>query len=343
MASRSRFRRKLFAVVLAAVVGACPAAGGIAATLGRGSAGATDTSLSLDWVPNPDHVAVYYADKKGLFAKNGLKVALHVPSDPSAPVKLVGVKKADFAVSYEPEMFFAHDEGLPVTAIAAIIPVPLNSLVASPTSGIHKLSDLKGKSVGTTGIPSDEAILATAVKAAHLPAGAVKNVHVGFNLVPSLLAGRVDAIVGGYRNVERIQIQQETGKRVTYFPADKLGVPTYAELVLVANRDRLASDPAYRATARRLVKALVAAGNAARRHPAAATAIMRSVSQYKPAFLKVSVPYTLSLLRPPGKAVGCMVRSQWAAYAKWLKKSKLVKKTPNVSLAMTTRYLPTKC
>ena len=76
--------------------------------------------------------------------------------------------------------------------------------------------------------------------------------NVGFNLVPSILSNKVDAIIGGYRNVEAIQIQQETGKKPAVFPANELGVPTYAELVVVANSDQLSSDPAYAAAVKRL-------------------------------------------------------------------------------------------
>ena len=61
--------------------------------------------------------------------------------------------------------------------------------------------------------------------------------------MPSVLSGKVDAIIGGYRNVEAIQVEQEAGTKPTVFPADELGVPSYAELVLVANADRLESDP----------------------------------------------------------------------------------------------------
>ena len=49
------------------------------------------------------------------------------------------------------------------------------------------------------------------LKTAGLTAGDVEKVNVGFNLVPSVLSGKVDAIIGGYRNVEAIQIAQEIG------------------------------------------------------------------------------------------------------------------------------------
>src|SRR5262249_8061744 len=85
----------------------------------------------------------------------------------------------------------------------------------------------------------------------------------------------------------------------TVFPASALGVPSYAELVLVANRNRLASHKAYANAGRRFVKSLVAGTNGALEDPSGTTQIMEQVSQYKVNFLKGSVPYTVSLLKPP--------------------------------------------
>ena len=132
-----------------------------------------------------------------------------------------------------------------MVAVSTIVPVPLNSLIVTPKDHVTKLSQMKGKTVGITGIPSDGAIYQMLLRTTHMTSKQIPSVTVGENLVPSILSGRVDAIVGGYRNVEAIQIAQEMGKKPTVFPASALGVPNYAELVLVANRNRLKSDPAY--------------------------------------------------------------------------------------------------
>src|ERR1022692_1223412 len=60
---------------------------------------ATSVSVELDWVPNPDHVSLYYAQEKGFFTKAGLSVSVEVPSDVTDPIKLVGLNKVDLAVS----------------------------------------------------------------------------------------------------------------------------------------------------------------------------------------------------------------------------------------------------
>jgi putative hydroxymethylpyrimidine transport system substrate-binding protein len=289
-------------------------------------------------------VALYYAQNKGIFAHNNLTVNFLTPSNAADPIKLVGLNKVDLAISYESEMFYGQQENLPVTAVATVIPVPLNSLIVTPKDHVTSLSQMAGKKVGITGIPSDGAIYATMLKAAGLKASQVPSVTVGFNLVPSVLSGKVDAIIGGYRNVEAIQIAQEMGQKPTVFPASALGVPSYAELVLVANRNRLASDKAYANAVRRFVKSLVAGTNGALKDPSGTTQIMEQVSQYKVSFLKVSVPYTTTLLKPPaGTKTGCINVANWQSFGNWMKQNKLIHITPNASLIATDKYMPYSC
>ena len=340
---------RLYAAALLALVtclvAACASTTPPAGAGGSASAAAPATlKVELDWVPNPDHVGLYYAQNKGMFSRNNLTVNFLTPSNAADPIKLVGLNKVDLAISYETEMFYGQQENLPVTAVATVVPVPLNSLIVSPKDHVTSLSQMAGKKVGITGIPSDGAIYTTLLKAAGLTAAQVPSVTVGFNLVPSVLSGKVDAIIGGYRNVEAIQIAQEMGQKPAVFPASALGVPSYAELVLVANRNRLASDKAYADAVRRFVKSLVAGTNGAIRDPSGATQIMEQVSQYKVAFLKVSVPYTVTLLKPPaGTKTGCINVANWQSFGNWMKQNKLIHITPNAALIATDKYMPYSC
>jgi putative hydroxymethylpyrimidine transport system substrate-binding protein len=330
----------LMAVVAAACSNsATPAASGSAS----GVVPAT-LNVELDWVPNPDHVGIYYAQDKGYFSDASLTLNLRSPSNAADPIKLVGLNKVDVSISYEPEMFYGQQEGLPVVAVAALVPVPLNSLIASPSSGITSLADIAGKKIGVTGIPSDDAFFQTTLKTAGVAASDVTKVNVGFNLVPSLLSNKVDGIIGGYRNVEAIQIEQESGTKPTVFPANELGVPTYAELVIVANSDRLASDAAYADAVKRFIAALVQGTDAAIADPAGATAIMKTATQYEPKFLDESVPYTLTLIKPAaGTKTGCIDSAAWQSYGDWMKSSGLITSTPDAAAISTDGYLPYSC
>jgi putative hydroxymethylpyrimidine transport system substrate-binding protein len=311
-----------------------------------GSAAPAPASLTveLDWVPNPDHVGLYYAQDKGYFSDAGLTINLRSPSNAADPIKLVGLNKVDLSITYQPEMFYGQQNDLPVMAVATVVPVPLNSMIVSPSQTVTSLDQISGKSVGVTGIPSDDAFYTTMLKTAGLTAGDVTKVNVGFNLVPSILSDKVDAIIGGYRNVEAIQIEQETGKKPTVFPADQLGVPSYAELVVAANSDRLQSDAAYADAVTRFVAALVKGTDGAIADPTGATEIMKKATQYDPKFLDESVPYTLTLLTPAsGTKTGCIDVANWQSYGEWMQTNQLITGTPDASAIATDQYMPYSC
>src|SRR5438876_4055418 len=279
-------------------------------------------TLTLDWTPNPDHVGFYDARDTGLFERVGLDVAIRAPSDPTAPLKLVGVGRSDLAVSYEQELFFAAAKKLPVAAVAAVVPRPLNSFMAIEPE-VRSLRDLKGRTIGVTGVPSDYATLDTALRSAGLTRKDVKVVTVGYNLLPALLAHRVDVVLGVYRNVEGIQLQLR-GLHPTIIPVDRAGVPTYDELVLVANQVRLRNDPAYRSEVRRFVGAFLAGTADARRHPARALAILKKVTASEPKFLARATPATLRLLAGP-TGVGCLNVHAWQRFGDWMRAQRLLK------------------
>jgi putative hydroxymethylpyrimidine transport system substrate-binding protein len=311
-----------------------------AAILPAASASGQHVTVTLDWTPNPDHVGLYYARDTGLFSRAGLDVAIHAPSDPTAPLKLVAAGTTDLAVSYEPELFLAAAKKLPVKAVAAVVPRPLNSFIAIE-SQVRSIRDLRSRSVGITGVPSDYATLDTALQSAGLTRKDVKVVNVGYNLLPALLAHRVDAVLGVYRNVEGIQLAQR-GLHPTVIPVDRAGVPTYDELVLVASAKRLSTDPGYRTTVRKVVSAFLAGTAAARAHPQRAEDVLAKVTASDRKFLDRATPATLALLSGPG-GVGCLHPAQWTRFGSWMRgRGLLAARVPAASI-VDTSFLPKRC
>jgi putative hydroxymethylpyrimidine transport system substrate-binding protein len=322
--------RTIAVAVLAALVALVPAA----------PAGSQKMTLTLDWTPNPDHVGFYDARDTGLFAGAGLDVAIHSPSDPTAPLKLVGVGRSDLAVSYEQELFFAAAKKLPVVAVAAVVPQPLNSFMAIEPQ-VKSLRDVKGRTIGITGVPSDYATLDTALRVVGLSRNNVKVVTVGYNLLPALLAHRVDVVLGVYRNVEGIQLQLR-GLDPTIIPVDRAGVPTYDELVLVANKTRLRRDAAYRSEVKRFVGSFLAGTDDARRHPARALTILKKVTASDPRFLARATPATLRLLAGP-KGVGCINVHAWERFGDWMRARRLLKMAIPAASVVDVSLLPSRC
>jgi putative hydroxymethylpyrimidine transport system substrate-binding protein len=204
----------------------------------------TEITLVLDWFLNPDHGPIVIAQERGYFADAGLDVELQEPADPNNPPKLVAARKADLAISYQPNLHMQVDEGLPLVRVGTLVATPLNTVIALEDSGIETLADLKGKTVGYSVGGFEEAMLGAMLEDAGVDAASVELVNVNFALSQSLLSGRVDAIVGGFRNFEVNQLDLEGADARVFYP-EAHGVPAYDELIFVAHRDRL-DDPALR-------------------------------------------------------------------------------------------------
>ena len=69
-----------------------------------------------------------------------------------------------------------------------------------------------------------------------LSSGDVELINVNFSLSPSLIGGKVDATLGGFRNFELTQMKTEGHLGRSFFPEEH-GVPAYDELIFVTHKD----------------------------------------------------------------------------------------------------------
>jgi putative hydroxymethylpyrimidine transport system substrate-binding protein len=194
-------------------------------------------TVLLDWFVNPDHAAFIIARERGIFAAAGLEVELIAPADPSAPPKLVAAGKGDLAVTYQPQLHMQAAQGLPLVRIATLAETPLNALVVLKDGPVASIGDLKGRTVGFSVGGFEDAVLGAMLKLHGLSLSDVKLVNVNFALSPSLYAGRVDAVIGAFRNFELNQMDIDGRPGVAFYPEEH-GVPAYDELVLVAKKGR---------------------------------------------------------------------------------------------------------
>ena len=294
--------------------------------------------LMLDFFVNPDHAGIYAALENGHFEGAGLDVTPRVPSDPSAPIKLVAAGKADLAVSYEPEVLLARDQGLPVVAVASLVSEPLTSLISLPEAGIASPADLRDKTIATAGIPYQDAFLGRILRDARIGDDEVQQVSVGLGLEQAVLSGKADAMLGGFRNIEGVSLE-ERGENPRVVPADELGIPTYDELVLVANTEQVSENPE---PIRLFIAALERGTQDAVNDPGAATdAILTAGDGLDPKLTKAEVAATLPLLDASGKKpFGHMDEAEWDDFAGFLAEESFIQALPEPGEAFTNALLP---
>jgi len=191
-------------------------------------------TIGLDWFINPDHAPLIIAQKRGFFKEVGLEVEMIEPADPNDPPKLVAAGRLDLAISYQPQLHIQVDQGLPVVRVGTLVSVPLNALVVLKNGPIKSISDLKGKKIGFSVGGFEEALLSGMLEKYNLKMTDVELININFSLSPSLIAKKVDGVIGAFRNFELNQMDI-VGHPGTAFYPEEHGVPTYEELIYISN------------------------------------------------------------------------------------------------------------
>jgi putative hydroxymethylpyrimidine transport system substrate-binding protein len=328
MQPRSRFALiTIFALAAALALAAC-------GEKGEDSGGAAQPfSLTLDFYPNPDHAGIYMAEKLGYFDEAGLDVSIQTPSDPAAPIKQVAAGRTDLAISYEPEVLLAHEKGLDVVAVGSLVDQPLTSMIWLRESKIGGIAGLRGKTIATAGIPYQDAYLETILARANLKPDDVETVNVGYGLLPAIVSGRAQAMLGGFRNVEGVDLRLR-GKSPVVTPVDQLGVPTYDELVLVANRESLEEGDE---VVRLFLAALERGTAAAVKSPDAVTDALVEVNRdLDPKLTRAEVDATLPLLATSAR----MDPASWQTFIEWMRENEQLSGPVSPTEVLSNDYLP---
>jgi putative hydroxymethylpyrimidine transport system substrate-binding protein len=288
--------------------------------------------LMLDFFPNADHAPIYAAEVGGHFEDVGLDVEIRQPPDPAAPLKQVVAGRVDVAISYEPEVLRARDQGLAVHAVGALVQVPLTSIISLPQAGIRRPEDLDGKLVGTAGIDYQAAYLSAIAKRA---GAEIEERNVGFNLSGALLAKKVDATLGAFWNYEGTDLRLR-GRDPQIIRIEQAGVPTYDELVLVANSDH--EDDRIK----RFVAALERGVDDLRRDPdRALKGLLDANRDLDPRLQRAVLDVTLPLFQAPqGKPYGWQDPAEWNDFARWMRDNELLENLIDAEDAFTNEYLP---
>jgi putative hydroxymethylpyrimidine transport system substrate-binding protein len=327
----------LLLILSACLLAACgekeePAAGG-------GAGERQKLRVMLDYFPNADHAGIYAADASGAYADAGLDVEITPPPDPSAPLKLLLAGKVDIAISYQPELLLARDEGAELVSVGALVQKPLTSLMAIGKAKVRAPQDLQGKRVGTSGIPYQSAYLKTILQEAGVDPGSVKETNVGFNLVPAMLSGRVDATLGAFWNYEGTDLARR-GKDPVILRMEDLGVPTYSELVFVVRRRDLGED--FGARVRRFMQATARGHEALKTDPATGVdALLEADPGLDRGLQEAAVKATLPVFFPADAAqpFGYQDPQEWQDYIDWMRENDLLSAEQTAEQVLSNEFL----
>jgi putative hydroxymethylpyrimidine transport system substrate-binding protein len=212
-------------------------------------------TLILDWFPNVDHLPIYVARHQGYFSNEGMEIKIISPSDTSDALKLAAAGNVDIAISYEPQTIIAADRGLDIIAFGRLIEHPLTTLLFLQGKGIKTPKDLEGKKIGYTVPGLMDVLLEAFAKINSIEQ--YSTVNVGFSIVQSLTAGKVDAIMGPFKTYETVTMAHK-GYEVDYFELEKWGIPDYDELIFVTSKKSIKKNQAALASFCRIIDRAIA-------------------------------------------------------------------------------------
>ena len=195
-------------------------------------------TIVLDWFVNPDHGPIVIAQERGYFTEAGLEVEVIAPADPADPPKMAAAGRADLAISYQPQLHLQVAEGMPLIRVGTLVATPLNCLLVLKDGPIEEIADLEGRKVGFSVAGVEEALLSAMLGQASLVTEDIELVNVNWSLSPALMSGQVDAVIGAFRNFELNQMAIEGVPGRCFYPEEQ-GVPTYDELIYVANPETM--------------------------------------------------------------------------------------------------------
>ena len=237
-ACRVRWRDMKVVALLAAVVAlALPGCGDDGAEPGA----SREATLVLDFTPNAVHAGLYAAAERGWVGDEGIDLEIREPGDSTDAPNLLQAGRAEFAVLDINDWGIARGRGLDLVPIAALVQVPLAAVIAGDREQVHRPRDLEGRTVGVTGLPSDEVVLDRIVADDGGDPAAVKRTTIGFDAVAALAAGRVDAATA-FWNAEGVALRR-LDVPTREFRVGEHGAGPFPELVVVASAELVGSKP----------------------------------------------------------------------------------------------------
>ena len=195
-------------------------------------------TLAMGYIPNVQFAPFYLALERGYFAEEGIDLSLDYGMENDL-VQLVGADELQFAIASGDQALLGRAAGLPVRYVATWyrrFPVAVTSIQ-------HDISDpqsLEGKRVGLPGLYGANYIGWLAlVHATGISPESVELEAIGFNQVPVLVEGQVDAVMV-YATNEPLLLAKEGYEPSTLLVADFIDLVANG---MITNDRTIAEEP----------------------------------------------------------------------------------------------------
>jgi NitT/TauT family transport system substrate-binding protein len=209
-------------------------ASGLALAAGNAGAANTPVTFQLNWVAGGANAGFAAAVAEGFYRDAGLDVTLVQGNGSGNTAQLVANGRSEIAYADAVAVSQLIAKGAPMKVLSTVYQSNPNEVSALKKTGIKSVKDLAGKKVGVPSGSSQTTMLPLLLKANNLKESDVNLINMPPTaMVPSLLQGQVDAILG---SVDSYQIQLEAqGAQTDNFMFADHGVPTVSTSIFASD------------------------------------------------------------------------------------------------------------
>ncbi len=204
-----------------------------------GSASAADkVKFALDWIPYGKHAMFYASIDQGFWKDAGLDVQLTRGFGSGDTVKRIASGTDDFGFASVGNMIAAKSRGAELKMVGMIHDKTLETVATLVGNKITKPSDLEGKKIGSPEANASRVIFPAFANINKFDNKKVTWVNMTVPATtPSLLAGRVDAILIFYTEKPTVDAaSKKVGKEPLYMLYADHGMATYGNGLLVSEK-----------------------------------------------------------------------------------------------------------
>jgi NitT/TauT family transport system substrate-binding protein len=194
----------------------------------------TPVTFQLNWTAGGANAGFAAALGEGYYKQAGLDVTIVQGNGSGNTSQLVASGRAQIAYADAVPVSQLIAKGAPMRIISTIYQSNPNEVTALKKTGVHAVKDLVGKKVGVPAGSSQAPMLPLFLRANGLKESDMVMINMPVpSMVPALLQGQVDAILGSM-DAYQIQLEQQGAQLDNYTFAD-YGVPTVSTSILASD------------------------------------------------------------------------------------------------------------
>lgn len=294
-----------------------------------------DVTVVLDWTPNTNHAGLYAALENGYFRDAGLNVQIIQPGQNTAD-QIVASGKAQFGVSYQESVLMARAENIPIVSIATILQHNTSGFASLKSANIKQPRDFEGKRYGSSGWPSELAILQTIMqddKADFAKVKVISGVYDFFSTIGK--DADFEWIYWGWDGVEARRKNIE----IDFIPIRALNpIFDFYTPLLIAGEQTIQSDP-------ELVKAFLGAVSkgydfCVQNPGPAADILLKAVPELNTDQVRLSLDFLKGEFVSDAPKWGEQKTEVWERFGAWMFEKALISSEVPAASAFTNEFLP---